>query len=111
VDYDGRARDARIEADPEHAAACLARLRQGLLALSRETGDAGLTVTQDDPRDPPARVGTTLARELQVLTSHTIHHFAVIALIMRALGQDVDRDFGVAPSTLVYWTRVPGAAR
>ena len=111
VDYDGRARDARIEADPAHAAACLVRIKQGLAGLRGEAGDSELTVTQDDPRDPPARVVTTLARELQVLTSHTIHHFAVIGLILRTLDVPVDRNFGVAPSTLVYCTKVPGVAR
>lgn len=111
VDYDGRPRDARIEDDADHAVDELRRIRQGLQGLAQEAGESELTVTQDDPRDPPARVVTTLARELQVLTSHTIHHFAVIGLILRTLDVPVDRNFGVAPSTLVYWTKVPGVPR
>jgi uncharacterized damage-inducible protein DinB len=49
------------------------------------------------------------ARELQVLSSHTIHHFALIAMTLTALGVAVDADFGVAPSTLRYRARVEAA--
>ena len=49
------------------------------------------------------------ARELQVLSSHTIHHFALIAMTLTALGVPIDPDFGVAPSTLRYRERVEAA--
>ena len=42
-------------------------------------------------------------RELDFLQSHTIHHFALIAYKLRALGIEVDKEFGVAPSTLKFW--------
>jgi hypothetical protein len=35
-----------------------------------------------------------------MLCSHAVHHFALIAMILRAHGIDVDPKFGVAPSTL-----------
>ena len=59
----------------------------------------------------PAAAPSSLARELQFLTSHTIHHFAVIALILRAMDVEVDREFGVAPSTLRYWTEAADLVR
>jgi hypothetical protein len=43
---------------------------------------------------------SSLSRELQVLSSHTIHHFALIAVTLRAHGVQMDADFGMAPSTL-----------
>ena len=49
------------------------------------------------------------ARELQVLSSHTIHHFALIAMTLTALGIPVDPDFGLAPSTRRYRARVEAA--
>jgi hypothetical protein len=45
---------------------------------------------------------SSTGRELQTLSSHTIHHFALIAMTLRVLGHKVDRDFGMAPSTLRY---------
>ncbi|NIP97468.1 MAG: hypothetical protein GWO24_30170, partial [Akkermansiaceae bacterium] len=41
-----------------------------------------------------------LGRELQFLVSHTVHHFAMIGGICRALGVALEDDFGVAPSTI-----------
>jgi hypothetical protein len=46
---------------------------------------------------------STVMRELQSLLSHTIHHYAIIALALRLQGFDPPEEFGVAPSTLAYW--------
>ena len=43
-----------------------------------------------------------ISRELQVLSSHTVHHFALIAVTLRMHGVEMDPDFGMAPSTLRY---------
>ena len=45
---------------------------------------------------------SSIGRELQALSSHTIHHFALMAMTLQALGFQLDRDFGMAPSTLRY---------
>jgi hypothetical protein len=45
---------------------------------------------------------SSVGRELQVLSSHTIHHFALIAVTLKALGVYIDSDFGMAPSTQRY---------
>lgn len=45
---------------------------------------------------------TTLARELYYVTAHTIHHFALIAVIGSYLKLCLPRNFGVAPSTVAY---------
>jgi hypothetical protein len=45
---------------------------------------------------------SSISRELQVLSSHTIHHFALIAITLRMHGVEMDPDFGMAPSTLRY---------
>jgi hypothetical protein len=41
-----------------------------------------------------------VARELQFLQSHTVHHYAVIHLMLLQQGIRPDPEFGVAPSTL-----------
>ena len=47
-----------------------------------------------------------MLRELQFLVSHTIHHYALIGVLLAAEGFDVSLEFpefGVAPSTLTHW--------
>jgi hypothetical protein len=46
---------------------------------------------------------STVARELQFLLSHTIHHYALIALVLRLQGFTTGEEFGVNPSTLRHW--------
>ena len=67
-------------------------------------------------RDAPAGqefdtyLTSSLARELQTLASHTIHHYALIAMAVRAFGVEVDANFGMAPSTLRYQEKRQTAA-
>ena len=54
------------------------------------------------PADVPW-TASSLDRELQSLISHTVHHYALIAMLLRVSGRQPAADFGVAPSTLRYW--------
>jgi hypothetical protein len=106
VDYDRRARDERIEREPRLAARGLAEARERVAALGALDPDLGLCTRMDAPAGTPAQDGwtrSTCARELSFVLSHTIHHYALIALVLRARGVQVDEEFGVAPSTLRYW--------
>jgi hypothetical protein len=71
--------------------------------LSERVGPRALNVLVDcgESRERVLSASTAL-RELQFLVSHTVHHYAVIALILRARGLEPGPDFGVAPSTLKY---------
>jgi hypothetical protein len=67
---------------------------------------APLTVRAEgpaDPRDPSAWSRSSVGRELQFLLSHTVHHFAIVALTLRLHDVEPGENFGVAPSTLAYW--------
>ena len=99
VDYDARARDPRIETDPVHAAL---RLADAVRALGELDGPAlarNLRVTMDGGSGARAWTRSTPARELQFLISHSIHHYAMIAVICHGLHVALDPAFGVAPST------------
>lgn len=103
IDYDARRRDSRIESSVRFAAG---RLRE--LAVRLETDRAlrverRLRVRMEDatPADD-LWFDSSLGRELQSVRTHTIHHFALIALSLRCWGIDVDGNFGVAPSTLRF---------
>lgn len=100
VDYDSRKRETVLEEDPKQAASRTAELKTAIEKfLDRE--DEPLTLVYSD-EEGVQRFGSTLGRELMFLTSHTVHHMAIIRMIHELLGGTVPDSFGVAPSTLRY---------
>lgn len=108
LDYDARERDARIETDARHALERLDGLIRALEGLGPALGRGQLAVRSEacecagTPREA-AWCNSSLERELSFLCSHTVHHFALIGVILRAHGRDPGAHFGVAPSTLEHW--------
>ncbi len=105
VDYDARDRDRLVECDRTEAIASAARLTERLRALDAETVAAGIMVRMDcgdGLRRNAAWSQSTVARELQFMVSHTTHHYAIIAMILRQNGLEPGVDFGVAASTLLH---------
>ena len=98
IDCDTRKRDVSVEQSRSVALARIESLIKRLGVLGRDDVDMQLRVVAEDA--PEYSMWSTACRELQALRSHTIHHFAVIAMALHALGVPVDTDFGVAPSTL-----------
>jgi hypothetical protein len=54
------------------------------------------------PDLPPVEVLTSAERELAFVVSHTIHHNALIRVMVKSIGADVPADFGYAPSTIAH---------
>jgi uncharacterized damage-inducible protein DinB len=105
IDYDARQRHPRIETNRATAEAALAEIVASLAALEGTPASRLLEVKVDADAwaDPNLHWhGSTLGRELQFLLSHTVHHYALIALILRGHGHEPPADFGVAPSTLEH---------
>jgi len=105
LDYDARRRDESIERSRQAAMARIRTLLNRLETAPDLLGDAILFVRAENAaamglRDP--YLLSSVARELMTLSSHTIHHFALIAMTLRGHGVAVDSNFGVAPSTLAY---------
>jgi uncharacterized damage-inducible protein DinB len=106
IDYDARERDLRLETD------------RSFMIEAMESVITGLNKLNDTPSvlDTPFEIrsnegigeensplsSSSLRRELQFLISHTVHHYALIGLILQTLGIQPAPDFGVAPSTLRY---------
>jgi hypothetical protein len=109
VDYSRRRRDPRVETSREHAVAAAGAVRDRLFEIGVSEGPRAVAVRSEEPSARPGPLdwcGSTVGRELQFLVSHTIHHYAMIAAVLRLLGHDVRRvfpGFGVAPSTLSHW--------
>lgn len=100
IDYDRRRRDSRLESCREEGAREIRRVRDALAGLydqpvriSSETSPTLKAVVVAD---------SSLRRELLFATSHAVHHFALIAMLLRIQGVEVPVAFGVAPATLTY---------
>lgn len=100
LDYEKRPRDLRLETDTGEALRRLTAVRNSLGELS----DAGHGLEVMDTGAATPALSST-AREVQYLLSHTVHHFALIAVIAGLGGTSVPDNFGVAPSTLQYRNR------
>jgi uncharacterized damage-inducible protein DinB len=105
IDYDRRSRHTPMESDRSLA---IASLKDTIDLLSGLAGTAPATALRVHSRTsahtPDAQVDTpsTLARELLFLISHTVHHYALIAFILRSQEVQVPVAFGLSPSTLEF---------
>ena len=103
IDYDGRRRDEAIERCRQTAARTIRSIIHALETCAELRQERIVWVRMEDAADSGVRdifMESSLSRELQVLSSHTVHHYALIALTLRAHGEPMDPDFGMAPSTL-----------
>lgn len=101
IDYERRARDRRLQSDRDAARQAL---RQTASVLARsltcaQLGRAVRVVAEGDASDGDVSA-STIGRELGFLLSHTIHHCALIAVMLRLGGLDTPASFGLAPSTI-----------
>jgi len=65
-----------------------------LMVRLEDAGSAG---------EPSSWSSSTVMRELQALLSHTVHHFALIGVMLQLNGFEIPEEFGVASSTLNRW--------
>ena len=103
VDYNRRERDVQVEHDRAFAATRLRIACAELAALPITDGATPLYVALEGAGADAPWCESTVLRELQFLLSHTIHHYALIALVLRLQGFAPDAEFGVNPSTLQHW--------
>ncbi|KAJ1920740.1 hypothetical protein H4219_001139 [Mycoemilia scoparia] len=52
------------------------------------------------------KLGSSVSREVWFCTHHMIHHLAIIKLICSELGIKTSKDFGYAPSTILYQSQI-----
>jgi hypothetical protein len=105
VDYDARRRNPEIERSRDAAAAAIRKIIRELGSSPALRFDAIIWVRMEDAPTPAVAesfMESSIDRELQVLSSHTIHHFALIAMTLRLHGVEMPPDFGMAPSTRRY---------
>ena len=109
VDYDTRERDPLIESSRRIAADRHAAVIAALEALPPDLGGVALCVRSEADTLPPGEPEwspSSVRRELQFLLSHTVHHHALVAEMLRGRGRAISGDFGVAPSTVQHRSRL-----
>lgn len=98
--YDDRQRDTALEQNRRLAVETLRRLAGRVREMAPRTSDVLITLwTMLDRRGTRARVRTSLGRELVFVLQHTIHHEAVVAVLLAGGGRVLPGHFGLAPST------------
>ena len=105
IDYDARGRDAKVERDKETAIQTASQTIDRLKILPDIMPDTRVLLcsrnVQSDDSSVPWTASNPL-RELSFLSSHTIHHYAVISILLSIQGFVPPEEFGIAPSTLAY---------
>jgi len=99
IDYDARVRGTAIESRRDAALHEMARLVRSMQELVAMPPDTLVAVSLGGGADDVTVAVSTLARELAFVLSHTIHHFAIVALLLHDMGVRVPPRFGYAPST------------
>jgi uncharacterized damage-inducible protein DinB len=112
IDYDHRERNPRIENDRNFALTETHRILRGFTSIPTPFLDCPINVRSKVNYDVEAApsIGSTVGRELMYAVAHAIHHYALIAVMCGVLEVPVPTGFGVAPSTLKYYTEQPKAA-
>ena len=101
MSYDHRARGTPVESDSHAAVRELLRLNAALERWGGSSLDSPMAVNSMISDDGRTVTGwSTAGRELAFVVSHTIHHQAIIAVLLELQGYEVESErFGYAPST------------
>jgi uncharacterized damage-inducible protein DinB len=99
LSYDVRGRGTRVEVDPMTAVNEIERLCFRLDHLPDDDQRSITLSAMLEPDAPAATMRSTVARELAFVIQHTIHHCALIAVLLEWQGWRVPYGFGVAPAT------------
>ncbi len=105
IEYDDRSRSVDIETSAGQAIAVLrTKIKElGLINLRQSRRNGTLNIVISSHSDLNAMtVASGLIRELLFLQSHTLHHMAIIQLLLNLQDIRIDPDFAASPSTLKY---------
>jgi hypothetical protein len=99
VDYTARKRRIDVEQSQSVGMREVRRCMESLNRLCEIDGQFTLDVRSDSDQEWSR---STLARELQFVTAHVVHHHALVRLTLAHRGIEAPNDYGVAPSTLAH---------
>lgn len=103
IDYDARERSQDLECSRAVMLARLTELEMDLLSLAGQDPERMVFVHSTASEDGKAvTVRSSLQRELLFVASHTIHHLALMRMMLVQQGATIDDRVGVAYSTLAH---------
>ena len=103
LSYDHRLRGTAVETEPRAAIREMARLDAALEQWDMPLDESVAVVALLSASGRTITGQSSVARELAFVMSHTIHHQAIVALLLEQQGAPVPgRGFGYAPSTPVH---------
>jgi hypothetical protein len=112
INYNLRQRGLLFERDRRFAIQTISKTIAALRSLPGLEVMRQLVVSTEENGDcAPVWCESSVLRELDFLQSHTIHHYALIAMLLRLHEIDPGEDFGVAPSTLQHWKEAAACAQ
>lgn len=99
IDYDKRNRNLPLETDRMFAITTLKHYVSQFLTESIEP--KALTISQNyNPTENVPITPSHTNRELLFLLLHTVHHYAIISILVKLNGGSVPEGFGYSPATL-----------
>lgn len=105
IDYAQRQRDTRVETEPAYASGVLNGF-YAQLDLSDEAASVEIVADfSSDFNESRPVVLSTVGREMMYAYDHAVHHLAMIKMGLKAAAPsvEVDKNLGVAPSTIKHW--------
>ncbi len=102
IDYDNRERDTCEERELSVALESLADISRRMESAAVDVAASVRVKVCASTEGEDLHSESSFGRELQFLVSHTVHHFALIAIASRMQGIFPEEGFGVAPSTLKF---------
>ena len=102
IDYDNRARDPELEVKRSLAIEQIESIKKQLSTFVNSDSSARPFYLQAQvDLENTVITETSFVRELIFLQTHTVHHQAMIALLMHSFAEDVPEEFGFATSTQI----------
>ncbi|MGK0289671.1 MAG: hypothetical protein ACI86H_001117 [bacterium] len=104
ISYDQRERNPDVEENREFAIQLLQKIIYQLqkINLSQSTPLRVKSNNHDDIDSTQSWSKSSFERELQYLLSHTVHHNAILAIILKLQNHVIEKQFGMAPSTIQH---------
>jgi uncharacterized damage-inducible protein DinB len=100
LSYDRRERGTAVERDPAEALRLIMRLQASVDRWGARSMDDPVCVTSlVTPAGESVTGWSTFGRELAYVNSHTIHHQALVAVLLELADLPVPDRLGLAPST------------
>lgn len=107
LDYAQRQRDPRVETEPTYAASVLQDFSAKMKDLDESLLLEVIADFSSDLNETRPVVATSIGRELMYAYDHAVHHLAIIKMGLKSSAPniEIDRNLGVAPSTVKHWNR------